>query len=197
MPAELRRICVFCGSKTGNADHYRAHADQLGRLLVEAGCGLVYGGGSVGLMGVIADSVLAAGGQVVGVIPEALATKELLHTGVSEMRVVRSMHERKATMAELADAFIAMPGGLGTFEEFFEAVTWAQLGFHRKNIGLLNTDGFFDPLLTLIDHSIGEGFIKPAYRDLIVVNDEPASLLESLEGHQPPEVRRWMGPELA
>ncbi len=155
----------------------------------------MFGGGSVGLMGVLADAVLDAGGEVIGVIPEALATKELLHVRVPDMRRVRDMHERKALMADLADAFIAIPGGFGTFEELFEVVTWAQLGFHRKNVGLLNVDGYFDPLVTLIDHAIQAGFIKAAHRDLVVVEREPAVLLERLAVHQLPHVRRWLGPD--
>jgi uncharacterized protein (TIGR00730 family) len=191
----LHRVCVFCGSSLGTAAAFREAAAEIGRELVARGSGLVFGGGSVGLMGVVADAVLDGGGEVVGVIPQALATKEVLHPRVPDMRRVRDMHERKALMAELSDAFIALPGGLGTFEELFEVVTWAQLGFHRKNIGLLNTEGYFDPLVTLIDHSIETGFIKPSNRDLIVVEREPAALLDRLATHQLPTVRRWLGPE--
>ena len=191
----MMRICVFCGSKTGVDERYEEAAAELGRLLVERGHGLVFGGGSVGLMGVLADAALAAGGEVVGVIPEMLATRELLHPDVPDMRTVPNMHDRKSLMAELAGAFIALPGGYGTFEELFEVITWAQLGIHRKNIGLLNVAGYFDPLVRLIDHAIAEGFIKPAYRELIVVDDRPALLLQKLAEHHLPEVRRWMGPE--
>ena len=191
----IRRVCVFCGSKMGVAPAFRESAAALGAELVRRGLGLVFGGGSVGLMGVLADAVLDAGGEVIGVIPEALATKELLHVRVPDMRRVRDMHERKALMADLADAFIALPGGFGTFEELFEVVTWAQLGFHRKNVGLLNVDGYFDPLVTLIDHAIQAGFIKAAHRDLVVVEREPAVLLERLAVHQLPHVRRWLGPD--
>lgn len=156
---------------------------------------LVYGGGSVGLMGVIADAALETGGDVIGVLPEMLATKELRHTGVQDMRLVPDMHARKALMADLADAFIAMPGGYGTFEELFEVITWAQLGIHRKPIGLLNTAGYFDPLVAMIEHAVREGFVKDRHRDLIVVEDNPPDLLARLRSHQLPPVKRWMGPD--
>ena len=176
----LRRLCVFCGSKIGIDERYRAAAIELGRLLVHEKIGLVYGGGSVGLMGVIADAVLAEGGEVIGVIPESLATAELLHPGVTDMRLVASMHARKALMAELSDAFAAMPGGFGTFEEFFEVVTWSQLGLHRKLTGLLNVGGFYDPLVRLVDHAVQEGFIKPKHRELLVIEERPDMLLSRL-----------------
>ena len=191
----MKRICVFCGSKTGSDERYRRAARDFGRLMAEREHGLVFGGGSVGLMGVIADAVLEAGGEVIGVIPEMLATKELLHPEVKDMRMVQNMHARKALMAELSGAFVALPGGYGTFEEFFEIVTWAQLGIHRKNIGLLNVAGFFDPLVTLIDHAIQTGFIKPSHRELIVVEEDPSTLLTKLSEHQMPKVRRWLGPQ--
>jgi uncharacterized protein (TIGR00730 family) len=187
-----RRICVFCGSKTGAADAYREATAALATEMVRRWLGAVYGGGSVGLMGVLADSILQSGGEIIGVIPEALATKELLHPGVPDMRCVADMHQRKALMAELADAFIALPGGFGTFDELFEIVTWAQLGFHRKNIGLLNVAGYFDPLVQLIEHAIREEFILPAHRELIVVESEPARLLDRLATHEMPVVRRWL-----
>jgi uncharacterized protein (TIGR00730 family) len=191
----LHRVCVFCGSSLGTSPAFREAAAALGRELVARGLGLVFGGGSVGLMGAVADAVLDGGGEVIGVIPQALATKELLHPRVADMRRVRDMHERKALMAELSDAFLALPGGLGTYEEFFEIVTWAQLGFHRKTIGLLNVEGYFDPLVTLIEHSIDAGFIKAAHRDLVVVEREPAAALDRLATHQLPAVRRWLGPD--
>jgi uncharacterized protein (TIGR00730 family) len=191
----MRRVCVFCGSKMGVSPEFREAAAALGAELVRRDLGLVFGGGSVGLMGVLADAVLDAGGEVIGVIPDALATKELLHLRVPDMRRVRDMHERKALMAELADAFIALPGGFGTFEELFEVVTWAQLGFHRKNVGLLNIDGYFDRLVDLVDHAIQSGFIVAAHRDLIVEEREPAALLQRLASHELPHVRRWLGPE--
>lgn len=180
MGLSLHRVCVFCGSRAGADDCYRTAAAELGRLLVQSGIGLVYGGGSVGLMGVIADSVLNAGGEVIGVIPETLATEELLHPRVADMRVVPTMHARKALMAELSEAFIAMPGGFGTFEEFFEVVTWSQLRLHRKLTGLLNVGGFYDPLVRLVDHAVQEGFIKPQHRELVIVEERPEVLLRRL-----------------
>lgn len=191
----MQRICVFCGSKAGTDDIYRQATVELGTLLAQRGYGLVYGGGSVGLMGIVADAVLAAGSDVIGVLPEKLATRELRHIGVQDMRVVPNMHARKALMAELSDGFIALPGGLGTFEELFEIVTWAQLGFHRKNVGLLNVGGYYDPLVRLIDHAIQEGFVKSKNRELFVIEERPAQLLDALETHEMPEVRRWLGPE--
>lgn len=176
----LRRLCVFCGSKVGTDERYRAAAVEFGQLLVRESIGLVYGGGSIGLMGVIADAVLAEGGEVIGVIPESLATEELLHPSVTEMHVVASMHARKALMAELSDAFVAMPGGFGTFEEFFEVVTWSQLGLHHKLTGLLNVGGYYDPLVRLVDHAVQEGFIKPKHRSLLVIEERPDVLLNRL-----------------
>jgi uncharacterized protein (TIGR00730 family) len=194
LPEETRlaRICVFCGSQTGEAPAYRAATSELATELVRRKIGVVFGGGSVGLMGVLTDRVLELEGEIVGVIPQALATKELLHPGVADMRRVADMHQRKALMAELADAFIALPGGFGTFEELFEIVTWAQLGFHRKNIGLLNVAGYFDPLVALIEHAIREGFVTPSHRELLVVESEPVRLLDRLATHEMPNVRRWL-----
>jgi cytokinin riboside 5'-monophosphate phosphoribohydrolase len=191
----LNRVCVFCGSAMGARPAFREAAAALGGELATRRLGLVFGGGSVGLMGIIADAVLAAGGEVIGVIPLALATKEVLHPGVRDMRRVRDMHERKAVMAENADAFVALPGGYGTFEELFEVITWAQLGFHRKNIGLLNVEGYFDPLVKLIEQAIETGFIKPSNRELIFVEREPSALLDRLATHQMPIVRRWLSPD--
>ena len=191
----MPRICVFCGSKVGLDPRYRQAAAELGRCLAGKGYGLVFGGGSVGLMGVIADAVLEVDGEVIGVIPESLATKELLHPRVPDMRRVRNMHDRKALMAELSDGFIALPGGLGTFEELFEVITWAQLGFHEKNIGLLNVGGYFDPLVRLIDHAILEGFVNPQNRELILVEECPEKLLQRMAEHKPPVVPKWLGPE--
>jgi hypothetical protein len=188
----MRRVCVFCGSKVGRNRLHRDAAESLGKLLVERNLGLVYGGGSVGLMGVIADAVLAAGGEVIGVIPEMLATKELLHAGVERMHRMASMHARKAKMAELADAFIALPGGYGTFEELLEMITWAQLGIHHKPVGLLNVAGYYNPLVQFVDHAIAEGFIKPKHRQLIVVADEPTVLLDLIQKHHPPAEPKFM-----
>lgn len=184
----MQRICVFCGSKRGSDVAFQNHAMELGQCLAGKGLELVFGGGSVGLMGVIADAVLYAGGHVIGVIPEMLATEELLHTGVPDMRRVDSMHTRKATMAELADAFIAMPGGYGTLEELFEIITWAQLGIHQKPIGLLNIAGFYDPLVEMVDHMIAAEFVKPHNRDLFLVESTPAKLLERLARHKMPSL---------
>ncbi len=191
----MDRICVFCGSNTGVNSLYRDAATALGRLLAERDLGLVYGGGSVGLMTVVADAVLAGGGEVIGVIPEALATKELAHPDVTEMHVVPSMHARKALMAELADGFIALPGGFGTLEELFEIVTWAQLGIHRKPIGVLNVAGYFDALMNLIDNAINEKFVKPEHRQLIVMADQPELLLSALAQYTPPIAGKWIASE--
>jgi hypothetical protein len=190
----MRRVCVFCGSSAGRDRRYRDAADELGGLLVERGLGLVFGGGQVGLMGVVADSVLRRGGEAIGVIPRGLARKELMHTGLTALHVVDSMHARKALMAELADAFVALPGGLGTLEELFEVVTWAQLGIHAKPIGLLNTRGYFDALLAFVERAIAAGFVRPEYRGFLVVADHPDALLDALEGHRPPPVAGWATP---
>jgi uncharacterized protein (TIGR00730 family) len=176
----MRHLCVFCGSSAGNRLEYAEAATQLGRLLAERGLGLVYGGGHVGLMGVLADAVLAAGGEVIGVIPQALVDRELAHRGLTELHVVVTMHQRKALMADRADAFMALPGGFGTCEEFFEMLTWGQLGIHDKPISLLNVAGFFDPLLAWIDRSLAEGFLRPEHRRLLLVSESPARLLEQL-----------------
>src|SRR5215470_7896177 len=191
----MPRICIFCGSQVGTNGLYRQAAIALGQLLVRHGYGLVYGGGHIGLMGVIADAVLASGGEVIGVIPESMVARELAHTGLTQLQVVSGMHARKARMAELADAFIALPGGYGTFEELFEVITWAQLGIHAKPVGLLNTAGYYDPLARLIEHAIETGFIRPEHRDLIVVEERPAALLDRLATHRMPAVRKWLGPE--
>ena len=176
----MARICVFCGSQAGANDLYRQTATDMGQLLALRGYGLVYGGGHVGLMGVIADAVLASGGEVIGVIPESMVARELAHTGVTRLDVVPGMHERKARMAALADAFIALPGGYGTLEELFEVITWAQIGLHRKPIGLLNVAGYFDALKALVEHAITEGFIRSEHRRLLTIADDPPTLLATL-----------------
>ncbi|MCA8985338.1 MAG: TIGR00730 family Rossman fold protein [Planctomycetaceae bacterium] len=186
-----RRVCVFAGSQSGVNGEYRATAAAFGRLLVSRNLGLVYGGGSVGLMGVIADAVLESGGEAIGVIPDFLATRELLHPTLTETIITADMHTRKAKMASLADAFIAMPGGLGTFEEFFEVLTWAQLGVHRKPIGLLNVAGFYDPVLELINHSIQTGFVRAEHRDLLEADADPARLLDKLDQKSMPQLPKW------
>ena len=174
---------------------YADAAKQAGTELARRGIALVYGGGNVGLMGVLADAVLAAKGHVIGVIPEALMAKEVGHRGLPDLRIVKTMHERKALMAELSDGFIALPGGFGTFEEFFEIVTWAQLGLHTKPCGLLNVNGFYDPLLRLADHAIEERFVKPKQRELIVVESDFGALLDHMARQQVPHEPKWIGKE--
>ena len=193
----MKRICVFCGSNAGHDPRYRAEADRLGRLLAERGIELVYGGGNVGLMGVIADACLGAGGTVIGVIPEALIGKEVAgrvvdHRGLTRLEVVDSMHTRKARMAELADGFIALPGGFGTFEEFCEVLTWGQLGFHVKPMGLLNVNGFYDPLLALFERAVAEGFLREEHRAMALAADDIESLLAALAAYRPEPVSKWL-----
>jgi len=180
----MQAICVFTGSSVGRRGSYRAAAQSLGQELAGRGLALVYGGGNVGLMGVIADQVLADGGAVTGVIPESLQQREVAHEGLTALHVVDTMHERKAMMAELSDGFIAMPGGLGTLEELFEVLTWAQLGFHGKPCGLLNVDGYYDELINFIDKQVDERFVMQAHRDMIYVERDPASLLERFASHR-------------
>ena len=187
-----RRICVFCGSSSGNAPEYRAAAARVGELLVARDIGLVFGGGKVGLMGVIADAVLAAGGEVIGVIPEALKVREVVHESLPDLRVVGSMHERKAVMSTLADGFVALPGGFGTFEEFCEVVTWTQLGLHRKNCGLLNVGGFYDPLLELFDRAVSDGFLKHENRGIVISSSDPAELLDRVLTPAAPPEPKWI-----
>jgi uncharacterized protein (TIGR00730 family) len=171
---------------------YQEAARAMGKLLATRGIGLVYGGGKVGLMGVLADAAIEAGGSVIGVIPQALFDREIGHGGVTDLRIVDSMHTRKAMMADLSDAFIAMPGGVGTFEEFFEAITWTQLGLHRKPCGLLNVEGFYTPLALFIDQAVSEGFIKPIHRTAIIVDSDAARLLDSLATIDLPDVPKWI-----
>ena len=194
-PRTFRRLCIFCGSSHGANPVYAEAAKTAGNELARRGIGLVYGGGNVGLMGVLADAVLAAGGHVTGVIPEALMAKEVGHRGLPDLRVVKTMHERKALMAELADGFVALPGGIGTFEEFFEIVTWAQLGLHAKPCALLNVNGFYDPLLRLVDHAIEEHFVKPKQRDLVFVESDFPALLDRMAHHHVPHEPKWIGKE--
>lgn len=191
----MKRICVFCGARSGNRPAYREMAELLGRTLAEKNIELVFGGGKVGLMGVVADAALAAGGRVVGVIPRALLEWEVGHEGLTRLEVVDSMHTRKARMAELADAFVALPGGLGTFEELFEILTWAQLGFHNKPVGLLDVEGYFAPLAQLIERSIGEGFVKPEHRALLLSADNPYALLRAFSQYHPPTVAKRLSDE--
>ena len=189
----MKRICVFCGSNVGARPAYASAARAMAAELVRRRLGVVYGGGGIGLMGVLADAMLERGGEVIGVIPRPLASKELAHTGLTEMRVVESMHERKALMASLADGFVAMPGGLGTFEETLEILTWSQLGIHRKPIGLLNVEGYYDGLLAMIAHAVQEGFVPSEYRALSVSAPTPERLLDAMASWQPPDFpRRWL-----
>jgi hypothetical protein len=190
------RICVFCGSSVGTRPEYARAAEQLAHEMARRGIGLVFGGGNVGLMGVVADAMLAAGGHAIGVIPHALVAREIAHRSLPDLRVVNSMHERKAMMAGLADAFIAMPGGFGTFEEFCEVVTWTQLGVHAKSCGLLNIGGFYDPLIELFDRAVAEGFIKTANRRIVVARADPGALLDELSKPPAPPEARWInGPD--
>ncbi|HSZ09258.1 MAG TPA: TIGR00730 family Rossman fold protein [Steroidobacteraceae bacterium] len=189
----MRRICVFCGSSSGARENYQQAAQAVGRLLCRRGIDLVYGGGNVGLMGVLANACLNEGGRVIGVIPQALADRELAHTGLTELRIVSSMHERKALMADLSDAFVSLPGGYGTWEEFFEVLTWSQLGIQRKACGVLNVDGYYDPLLAMADKALSEGFIRPVHRDSLLSDADPERLLDRLGNYSVPALDKWIG----
>jgi len=188
----MKNITVFCGSNSGFRADYAEAARNLARLFAENSIRLIFGGGKVGLMGILADEVMKAGGEVVGIIPESLDQREVGHRGITELRVVPSMHERKAQMAELADGFIAMPGGIGTFEEFFEILTWAQLGFHSKPCAILNIAGYYDGLLALCDTAVTEGFLRPAHRQLILEDANPEILLEKMRNLKPIPVEKWI-----
>jgi uncharacterized protein (TIGR00730 family) len=190
--AAIRRLCVFCGSSPGDDPGYAEAARAMGRTIAQAGIALVYGGASVGLMGEVADAALAAGGQVIGVLPRSLFDRELAHRGLTELRVVGSMHERKALMAELSDGFIAMPGGIGTFEELFEIWTWAQLGHHAKPCSLLNVNGFYDGLIGFLDSVVSHQLLKQATRDMLLVDRDPAALLDKLRAYRAPAVIQWI-----
>lgn len=176
----MQRVCVFCGSQEGSRPEYAEAARDLGRALVRRGLGLVYGGGGIGLMRALADAVMDQGGQAIGVIPQAMVEKDLAHHGLTELRIVASMHQRKALMADLADAFVALPGGYGTLEEVCEMLAWSQLGLHGKPCGLLNVSGYYDALLELLDHAAAEGFVSPACRRLVLVHRDPDGLLDLL-----------------
>lgn len=189
----LKRVCVFCGSSFGARPQYREAAEQLGTLLARRNIGLVYGGGCVGLMGALADAALAAGGEVIGVIPESLLRREVGHRGVTKLHVVETMHERKALMADLADAFIALPGGYGTLEEFFEIVTWSQLGIQRKPCGLLNVERYWGGLLGVLEHAVDEGFVRPENSQLVLLATTPDGMLERLMEWEPPaHIDQWV-----
>ena len=191
----MKRFCVYCGSKAGVNPVYREAATAMGKALARRGLGLVFGGGRIGMMGAVADAVMAAGGEAIGVIPNALMEIEVGHAGLSELRVVGSMHERKAAMADLADGFIALPGGFGTLEEFFEMTTWSQLGLNTKPLGLLNTNGYYDALLSFVEHTVAEGFVRPGHRDLIVADEDPDRLIDALLARPPYTETRILSPD--
>lgn len=193
--ASFSRICVYCGSSSGRSAAFSEAAAHLGALLARRGIELVYGGGGIGLMGAVADAVLAAGGRVVGVIPSFLEDKELGHKGAHEMHVVATMHDRKMKMMELADGFVAMPGGFGTLEELFEVLAWSQLELHAKPVGLLNVDGFYDGLVSCLDHMVGQRLLRGKDRDRLVHGDSPEALLEAMAAWQPPSEPKWEDPE--
>ena len=187
----MKRICVFCGSNAGARSEYAEAARTLATVLAERKLGIVYGGGNVGLMGVLADAALARGGEVIGVIPQKLVDKEVAHRGVTELLVVETMHERKALMNDLSDAFLALPGGFGTLDEFFEVLTWSQLGFHGKPCALLNVAGYYDGLLTMLDHAVTERFLRPAHRELVIADTDPLRLLQRLNAFAAAPKEKW------
>lgn len=193
----MTKVCVFCGSSPGVDSAYAGAAAEIGRFLAARRVTVVYGGGNVGLMGILADTVLAAGGEVIGVIPDALLAREVGHTGLTRLHVVRSMHERKALMADLADAFIALPGGFGTFEELCEIITWAQLGLHQKPCGILNVKEFYTPLLEFFDHAVSERFIRPQHRAVVLVDENIENLWEALTKYHAQFTPKWIRPEEA
>jgi len=188
----MRRVCVYAGSTLGSDPTYVDAAKALAGLLAERGIGLVYGGSKIGLMGVLADTALAAGGEVIGVMPQALVDREIGHQGLTELRIVDSMHDRKALMADLSDAFVAVPGGIGTLEELIEVYTWSQLGIHSKACGVLNVRGYYDALAAFLDHAVEEGFLRPQQRAVLIVAAAPAELLDRLAASEPPPVRKWL-----
>jgi hypothetical protein len=188
----MKNICVYCGSNPGVRDEYADAARNLARHLAGRGIGVVYGGASKGLMGVLADAMLEAGGSVVGVIPEALQAREIAHLNLTELHVVNSMHERKALMGELSDAFVALPGGFGTLEEIVEMLTWAQLRIHQKPCGVLNVGGYFDSLLAYFEHAEAEGFLRPQHRKMLLVAEDAAELIAGFEEYRPPAVQKWV-----
>jgi uncharacterized protein (TIGR00730 family) len=188
------KICVFCGSSAGFRPDYRDAAMALGRAIADRGAALVYGGSKVGLMGAVADAALLAGGEVIGVIPEALRDKEIAHIGLTQLHVVSSMHERKQLMADLSTGFVALPGGLGTLEELFEIWTWAQLGYHKKPVGLLDVANFYEKLDAFLDHTVEAGFVRAEHRDMLIVDDNPVTLLDRYENYQPVALAKWIGP---
>jgi uncharacterized protein (TIGR00730 family) len=186
----MKNICIYCGSAVGTNPEYAEAARRLGRAMAHQGLGLVYGGGRVGLMGIVTDAILGGGGQAIGVIPEALATAEVAHDGLTELHVVADMHQRKALMARRSDAFLTLPGGIGTFEEFFETLSWAALGLHQKPLGILNVAGYFDPLLALLDHAVAERFLRPEQLQLLITSEDPEALVAELIDRAPPSGAR-------
>jgi uncharacterized protein (TIGR00730 family) len=194
----VKSACIFCGSSPGARPQYTEATEDLGGLLVEHGITLVYGGASVGLMGRLADTVLSEGGEAIGVMPRALVEREIAHLGLTDLHVVDSMHERKALMAELSDAFVALPGGLGTLDELFEIYTWSQLGLHRKPCGLLNVEGYYQHVADFLDHAVAERFVREEHRDLLIVEDEPQAMLDRLQGFAPATLTpKWIDREEA
>ena len=193
----MKRISVFCGSRDGSRSSYVQAAEALGQALLQRGIGLVYGGGGVGMMGRISETVKSGGGEIIGIIPNALLAREAGRNDIGELRIVRSMHERKAIMVEISDGFIAIPGGFGTFEEFCEIVTWAQLGLHAKPVGLLNVDSYFDPLIAQFDRAVTEEFAYPENRALILHETNPDRLLDLMEAYNPPKIEQWIDPDEA
>ena len=187
----MKRICVYCGSSDGKRPEYKEAARALGHAMLEKGIGLVYGGAQIGIMGEIANTVVNGGGEVIGIMPRSLADREIYHTGLTELKIVNSMHERKAMMADFSDGFIALPGGLGTIEEIFEVLTWAQLGFHHKPCALFNALGYYNHLSAFLDHTRVEGFVNGASRSMIITEDNPGRLLEQFEAYQAPQVNKW------
>lgn len=190
----LKSVCVFCGSNTGKGETYSRAARALAAAVAQRSLRLVYGGGSIGLMGVLGEAALAAGGHVIGVTPRRLLEREVVHKGLTELHVVETMNERKALMAQISDAFIALPGGMGTLDELFEMVTWNQLGFHRKPCGLLDAAGYFRPLMAFLDHAVTERFVTPEHRAMLIVEEDAARLLARLTSEPPPESSKWMDP---
>lgn len=191
----MTRVCVFCGSSPGARPVYREMAETVGRLIAARGLELVYGGAHVGLMGAVADAALAAGGHVIGVIPQSLVDREIAHTGLPDLRIVASMHERKALMERLSDAFLALPGGMGTLEEVCEIYTWGQLGLHAKPCGLLNVDGYYAPFLQLLDNAVTAGFLRPAHRAMVLDDPNPARLLDRFATYRPTIANKWISPQ--
>lgn len=191
----MERVCVFCGSSDGASPVYLEAARHMGEEIARRGLGLVYGGGKVGLMGAVADAALAAGGEVVGVMPDALISKEIGHEGLTKLHVVGSMHERKKLMADLSDGFVALPGGYGTLEEFLEVLSWAQLSIHEKPCALLEVTGYWEPLTALFDRAVAEGFVRPNHRSLVLVGEDPGELLDLMEHYKSPAEKKWADPE--